>query len=194
MPFQASKMGSASLMFRSTLRTSSTRSLSPTARALSYWREVSKSGLTITSEPLLGQTWASVQLLTQWWVSLLDQVTYLSNEIRLFLQSESSCTWYVTVLVQIDFNPLGGPSTKIIKGANSTSGDSNGLSLVIDTEAYDHGYTAAAGLFFKSTYLSLTVEKECHPIEFTNTLSDRHGGQYCSPSPWWPASPDDWKD
>ena len=54
------------------------------------------------------------------------------------------------ILAQIDFNPLGGPSTKIIKGANSTSGDSNGLSLVIDTEAYDHGYTAAAGVFFKS--------------------------------------------
>ena len=66
---------------------------------------------------------------------------------------------YVICNIQIDFNPLGGPSTKIIKGANSTSGDSNGLSLVIDTEAYDHGYTAAAGLFFKSTYLSLAAEK-----------------------------------
>ena len=48
-------------------------------------------------------------------------------------------------LFQIDFNPLGGPNTEIHRGANSTSGDSNGLKLVIDTEAYDHGYAAAAG-------------------------------------------------
>ena len=48
-------------------------------------------------------------------------------------------------LIQIDFNPLGGPNTEIYRGANSTSGDSNGLKLVIDTEAYDHGYAAAAG-------------------------------------------------
>merc|ERR1711936_1313538 len=43
----------------------------------------------------------------------------------------------------IDFNPLGGRNTEIYRGANSTSGDSNGLTLVIDTEAYDHGYAAA---------------------------------------------------
>ena len=49
------------------------------------------------------------------------------------------------VLFQIDFNPLGGPNTEILRGANSTSGESNGLQLVIDTEAYDHGYAAAAG-------------------------------------------------
>ena len=47
--------------------------------------------------------------------------------------------------MQIDFNPLGGRNTEIVRGANSTSGESNGLTLVIDTEAYDHGYAAAAG-------------------------------------------------
>ena len=37
------------------------------------------------------------------------------------------------------------PNTEIHRGANSTSGDSNGLQLVIDTESFDHGYAAAAG-------------------------------------------------
>ena len=44
-----------------------------------------------------------------------------------------------------DFDPLGGPNTKIVRGEKTASGDSNGLSLVVDTEAYDHGYAASSG-------------------------------------------------
>ena len=187
MPFQASKMGSVSLMFRSTLRTSSTRSLSPTARALSYWREVSKSGLTITSEPLLGQTWASVQLLTRWWVSLLDQVTYLSNEIRLCY----SLSHRVRDMQHSDWLQ---PPRRTQHQDNQRSEQHKWGQQRPQLGDRHRGLRPRVYGGGRSFLQEHILVFSCGKIVFTNTLSDRHGGQYCSPSPWWPASPDDWKD
>ena len=50
---------------------------------------------------------------------------------------------------KVDFHPSLSPPERdtflIPKGENVSSGESNGLSLHIDTESYDHGYAASAG-------------------------------------------------
>ena len=52
--------------------------------------------------------------------------------------------------VQVDFNPsLPTPKEKdeflIPKGVDVVSGQTNGITLHLDAEAYDHGYTPSAG-------------------------------------------------
>jgi hypothetical protein len=51
---------------------------------------------------------------------------------------------------QIDFNPFSSKNMRMIKGQitpteNIASGDTNGLTLTVDTESYDHGYSGSKG-------------------------------------------------
>ena len=54
-----------------------------------------------------------------------------------------------TIRPLVDFHPTLTPPEKdlflIPKGENVTSGDSNGLTLHLDTESYDHGFVASEG-------------------------------------------------
>ena len=69
------------------------------------------------------------------------------------VKDESCLYWILFIVIKVDFNtnlktPKERDDYKIELGDDVYSGESNGLTVYLDVEEYDHGYLPAKGIFF----------------------------------------------